>query len=83
MDFQFLFRIIGAIGLMFITFGVLSKNRVRQDVLFIIGGVLLEAYSIYLRDVIFIPLQVIFVLAAIYGLNIELSKRHWWEKLFK
>jgi lipid-A-disaccharide synthase-like uncharacterized protein len=60
------FKILGALGLIFITLGVLSKNRIRQNILFIIGGLLLEAYSIYLRDPIFIPLQAIFTLAALY-----------------
>lgn len=83
MDLQLLFRIIGAVGLLFITFGVLTKNRAKQDILFIIGGILLEAYSIYLRDVIFIPLQLVFILSAVYGLNVELNKRHWWQKFFK
>ena len=60
------FKILGALGLIFITLGVLSKNRIRQNIFFIIGGVLLEAYSVYLKDPIFIPLQAIFVLAALY-----------------
>lgn len=83
MDLQFLFRIIGAAGLLFITAGVLTKNRAKQDILFIIGGLLLEAYSIYLRDIIFIPLQIIFILSAAYDLRQQLTPHHWWEKIFK
>ncbi len=62
------FKILGAFGLVFITFGVIEKNRVRQNVYFIIGGLLLEVYAVYLRDVIYIPLQLIFVAASVYEL---------------
>jgi hypothetical protein len=63
------FKIIGAFGLVFITVGVIEKNRIHQNVYFIIGGLLLEVYAIYLRDVIYIPLQLIFVAASIYELH--------------
>ena len=65
---EIIFKITGAFGLVFITIGVLSKNRVRQNIFFIIGGLLLEVYSIYLKDMVFIPLQIIFVAAASYEL---------------
>ena len=68
MDIGIIFKIIGAIGLVFITIGVISRNRIRQNIYFIIGGLLLEVYSIYLKDVIFIPLQLIFVIASVYEL---------------
>ena len=61
-------KLLGAAGLLFITIGVLTKNRIRQNIFFIIGGLLLETYSIYIRDPIFTPLQAIFVLAAVYDL---------------
>ncbi|PIZ72200.1 hypothetical protein COY07_03465 [Candidatus Peregrinibacteria bacterium CG_4_10_14_0_2_um_filter_43_11] len=63
---EFLFRILGALGLLFITAGVLTKNRVHQNIVFIIGGILLTIYSAYIRDPIFMPLQVIFTFTAIY-----------------
>jgi len=63
-----IFKAIGALGLVFITIGVLTKKRLKEDVLFIIGGLLLEVYAIYLKDVIYIPLQLIFVAAAAYGI---------------
>ncbi|MBI5421728.1 hypothetical protein HZA44_01170 [Candidatus Peregrinibacteria bacterium] len=74
MDLSLLPKIIGALGLVFITIGVLTKDRVRENIYFIIGGCLLEVYSVYLRDMIFIPLQVIFVLASMFALY-ELKKR--------
>lgn len=62
-------KLIGALGLIFISVGVISKNRIRQNIYFIVGGLLLEAYSVYLKDVIFIPLQLIFVAASAYELH--------------
>ncbi|MFC1656486.1 YgjV family protein [Patescibacteria group bacterium] len=61
-----LFKTIGAIGLVLIIIGLLRKNERQQDIIFIIGGVCLEVYSIYLGDYIFIILQAAFIIAAIY-----------------
>jgi hypothetical protein len=70
-----IFKIIGAAGLLLIAIGIITKKRKAQDVLYIIGGLCLEAYSIYLGDVIFIILQIIFILAAMYDLaKIRLKK---------
>ena len=63
-----MFKIIGALGLILITIGVLTKKEKLQNIYFIVGGLLLETYSIYLKDPIFIILQIIFVLAATYEL---------------
>ena len=73
---EFTFRVIGALGLIFITIGVITKDRKKQNIYFIIGGVLLESYSIYLRDIIFIPLQPIFISAAIYDLHHLKTNKH-------
>lgn len=62
------FKILGALGLILITIGVMTSHRKRQDILYIIGGIFLEIYSIYLEDMIFIVLQIIFTVAAIYDL---------------
>ena len=74
MDISLVFKITGALGLVFITIGVLTKDRIRENIYFIIGGCLLEVYSVYLKDMIFIPLQVIFVLASLFALY-ELKKK--------
>ena len=63
------FKLIGAIGLILISVGLLLTNRKHQNVLYIIGGVCLEIYSIHIRDTIFIVLQIIFILSAIYDLT--------------
>ncbi len=41
---DFLFKIIGAIGLVLISYGILQQHQYR-DKLFIVGGVCLEIYS--------------------------------------
>lgn len=74
MTTDLLFKLTGALGLIFITIGVLTKDRLRENIYFIIGGCLLEVYSVYLKDMIFIPLQVIFVVASIYEVY-ELKKK--------
>jgi len=61
-----LFKIIGALGIILISLGIITKQRKKQDVFYILGGIFLETYSVYLGDVIFIILQIIFTLAAIY-----------------
>ncbi len=63
-----IFKILGGIGLVLITIGTLVKNRKEEHIFFILGGLCLLVYSISIRDPIFIPLQIIFVLAAIYYL---------------
>lgn len=60
------FKAIGVIGLICIILGVISKKRLKQDIAYIWGGVFLAIYSIYLRDVIFIILQVVFTIVAVY-----------------
>ena len=71
-----IFKIIGAFGLILISAGIITKERSKQDILYIIGGVCLEIYSIYLGDYIFIVLQIIFTLSAMYDLTkIYLSKK--------
>ncbi len=62
------FKIIGAAGLVLISIGIISKQRKIQDSFYVAGGLCLEAYSIYLGDIIFIILQIIFTLAALYDL---------------
>lgn len=76
-----IFKILGVLGLVGIIVGVLIKNEKKQDVAFIIGGILLLSYSSYLRDWIFITLQIVFVLVAAAEL-VKLSlRRSLWKRL--
>lgn len=68
-------KIMGAIGLLLITAGVLNKNRLKQNYFFTTGGICLIIYSIYLKDPIFIPLQIIFTTASLYEIYILNQKK--------
>ncbi|MFH1171079.1 MAG: hypothetical protein V1778_00890 [bacterium] len=61
-------RLIGAVGLALICIGLLLRQRRRQDLLFILGGIGLETYSIAIKDPIFIILQLAFICSAPYDL---------------
>ena len=61
-----IFKIIGAVGIILISVGIVTKKRKKQDVYYILGGLCLEIYSIYIGDFIFIILQIVFTVAAIY-----------------
>ncbi|MFA6177698.1 MAG: hypothetical protein WC694_02265 [Candidatus Paceibacterota bacterium] len=63
-----IFKLIGIVGLLLISVGLLLKNRKHQNILYIVGGGCLEIYSIYLKDTIFAILQIIFILSAVYDL---------------
>ena len=67
-----IFQIIGALGLISIINGtfLLTKKTKKQKTIFtflLLGGICLEVYSIYIRDMIFIILQAIYIIVAIYG----------------
>ena len=69
-------KFVGAIGLFLIILGIVNKKRKTQNIYYIIGGICLEIYSIYIGDIIFIILQLVFTLAAIYDLfNCERSTK--------
>lgn len=76
-----IFKICGAIGLVIISISVLIKNEKRQDVLFILGGLFLLAYSSYLRDPIFIILQIVFIVVAAAELVKLSRKRSFWKRI--
>jgi len=70
-----IFYIIAIIGLLSIILGtvMIRKKRKYTYYLFILGGICLEIYSIYINDLIFIILQGIFIISSIYGL-IKINK---------
>ena len=71
-----LMKLIGALGLILISIGIVTKERRSQDLYYIAGGICLEAYSIYLGDMIFIILQILFTLAAVYDLKQVKTNEH-------
>ena len=69
-----IFHLLAILGLLILTFGVLTKKEKQRNILFFIGGILLTTYSIYIKDIIIISLQIIFTLAAGYKL-IKIRKK--------
>jgi len=61
-----IFKVVGILGLVFIIVGEILRRKKQQDLVFVAGGLLLCAYSIYLNDLVFIILQIVFVLVALY-----------------
>ena len=66
-------KLLGVIGLVLITYGIFAKSEKRQDWIFVFGGLGLLVYSIYLKDIIFIILQSVFILASLIEI-LKLSK---------
>ena len=69
-----LFEFIGALGLILISIGILIKKRLIQDIFYVVGGVCLEIYSIFIGNLIFIILQLIFTISAIVDLITIMKK---------
>ena len=67
-------KLLGVIGLILITLGIFAKKEITQDWIFVAGGAGLLVYSISLRDPIFIPLQVVLILASMYEI-IQLKRK--------
>jgi len=63
-------EIFGIIGLIIITIAIWLKEKV-QNILFILGGLGLLVYSASIGNVIFVLLQMVFILSA----GIELFKK--------
>ena len=65
---ELVFKIIGGLGIALISLGILDKNRFRGTFLYLLGGICLESYSIFIGDEIFMALQAIFILVVSYKL---------------
>lgn len=57
--------IFGIIGLLIISYAIWIRKEVRRDEWFIVGGIALLVYSIYIHDWVFIILQVVFITSAV------------------
>lgn len=64
-----MFKGFGIVGMIFICLAILSKNKKQQNIFYLFGGFSLLTYSIYLRDFIFIILQIIVIFAVFYNLT--------------
>ena len=76
------FKIIAIIGLISIivgTFMISQGKKVKRKKIYsllLIGGVFLTIYSFYIKDIIFIVLQILYILIIIYDIiKLRLSKK--------
>jgi len=76
------FKIIGILGLVSIiigTFMISIKKRIRRRYIYpflLLGGICLTVYSIYINDLIFIILQVLYIIIVIYDvIKLKFSKQ--------
>ncbi len=60
------YKLVGALGLTLIIIGAIMHKRRNRDIFYFVGGILLEVYSIYIKDIIFIVLQLVFILVIVY-----------------
>lgn len=63
MSMPYLFKTLGIGGLLLITRGIFVHKELARDEWSLLGGVLLLVYSIYLNDLVFIILQLVFISA--------------------
>ena len=77
-----IFNIIAIIGLVSIisgTFLISQGKKVKRKKIYsllLIGGVSLTIYSFYIKDIIFIVLQILYILIVIYDIiKLRLSKK--------
>ncbi len=76
-----IYNLISIAGLILIIFGILLSTsnkyitRKYSYILLTIGGISLEIYSIYIKDIIFIILQAFFTISSIYGLVKTISNK--------
>ena len=61
-----IYKYIGVLGLVLICGALVSRKKKRMYILYISGGTALLFYSLYLQDTIFIILQFVFILFALY-----------------
>jgi lipid-A-disaccharide synthase-like uncharacterized protein len=61
-------RAIGVVGILLITSGILRKRKCAADEFFLAGGICLLVYSIYIRDALFVVLQIIYSISCAYDL---------------
>lgn len=66
----------GIVGLLIISYSIWIKNDRQKNFILIIGGLSLLAYSISIHDLVFIILQIIFIISALVAEIILLSKKN-------
>jgi len=57
--------IFGIVGLLLAAYGLWIKDEKTQDIVYIIGGIFLLIYSVHIKDIVFVVLQIVFILSAL------------------
>ena len=70
--------IFGIIGLILISYAIWIKKEIKQDLFFLFGGISLLIYSIYIDDIIFIVLQIVYILSVLFELR-KLKHSQAWQ----
>lgn len=60
------YHVPGILGIIFLVSGILLKKKMKRSPLFILGGIFLGIYSYIIGDLIFITLQIIYVVVSVY-----------------
>lgn len=85
MDFN-IYKLAAVLGLLCIIAGITrikTSQKKEQFILFITGGILLEVYSLYIKDTIFIILQLAFIISAIFEFSMLYSRARKLDKSIK
>lgn len=67
-----IFNLLGIVGLLSIIVGIILSSSRRLDkrkesyIIFTVGGIFLLVYSLYIRDLIFIVLEVVYIIVTLY-----------------
>ena len=67
-ELDLLMKLVGALGLMLIIAGLLKKKKKQELYFFLSGGIALAIYSFYIQDLVFIILQIVYVIVTTYEL---------------
>jgi len=59
------FKTVGVLGLLCICAAMIVRHRTTRDILGMFGGVCLLIYSLYLKDLIFIILQSVYIIVIV------------------
>jgi len=63
---EIFFIIIAVIGVLLATIGIIGRSELKSDYFHLVAGLCLVTYSIYIKDIVFIILQIIFMSGALY-----------------
>lgn len=63
-----IYKILGIIGLLSVSFGVIKNDGYYENFYYILGGVFLGIYSFFISEYIFLVLQIVFIMSAIYSI---------------